>query len=94
MFKSHRLIAAVALIGALATAGPVASASAAQPAAAAAPGTTQGSSVPCYPFPAFCGPNGQPAPWAPWWIRPALGLPPASVWQPVWIGPAPVAPLT
>jgi hypothetical protein len=47
----------------LALAAPVASASAQ---AAAGP-----SGIPCYPYPAFCGPDGQP------WVRPfpALGFP-------------------
>ena len=91
MFKPTRLITAAALIGALAAAGPVASASAAQSAPVVALGTNSGSSIPCYPFPAFCDPStGQPAAWAPWWVRPALGLPPAPLWPPVAI-PPPVA---
>ena len=76
MSKPHRLIAAGAVISALAVAGPVASAGAAQ-AAAAAPTATPGSSVPCYPFPAFCDPTtDKPASWAPSWVWPALGLQP------------------
>jgi hypothetical protein len=83
MFKVHRLIATAAVAGALAVAGPVAGASAAGTGTA----VTSGSSIPCYPFPAFCNPsNGQPAAWAPWWVRPALGLPATPVWPtaPVW----------
>jgi hypothetical protein len=50
-----RKLAVVApVIGALALAAPVAGASAQT---APAPGT-----IPCYPYPAFCGPGGQP-----WW---------------------------
>jgi hypothetical protein len=79
MFKPHRLIAAVAVAGALAVAGPVAGAGATTT-APATPGTT--SSVPCYPFPAWCDSNGQPSPLAPWWVRQALGLPPAPLWPP------------
>ena len=63
MFKIHRLIAAGALAGALAVAGPVAVASAAPSPATVQSSTTAGSSIPCYPFPAFCDPStGQPAP--------------------------------
>ena len=51
-----RKLAAVApVIGALALAAPVAGASAQT---APAPGSP-GSAIPCYPYPAFCGPNGQ-----------------------------------
>jgi hypothetical protein len=83
MLKPNRLIASAALVGALAIAGPVAGASAAQAGAVAAPG----SSIPCYPLPAFCASNGQPAVWAPWWVRPALGLPPLLPWQPISLVP-------
>jgi hypothetical protein len=86
MFKIHRLIAASALAGALAVAGPVAVASAAQSPATVQSGTTAGSSIPCYPFPAFCDPStGQPAAWAPTWVWQALGQTPPS--------PFPVFPL-
>ena len=51
-----RKLAAVApVIGALALAAPVAGASAAT---APAPGSPE-SAIPCYPYPAFCGPGGQ-----------------------------------
>ena len=50
------VIAPVSL--ALALAGPVAAA----PAATTPP--SPGSAIPCYPFPAWCGPNGKP--WVPW----------------------------
>lgn len=48
----RKLVAVAPVIAALALAGPVASANAAP--------------VPCYPYPAFCGVNGQqllPVPW-------------------------------
>jgi hypothetical protein len=61
----------VPVIAALALAAPVASASAQTTPAA-------GSNIPCYPYPAFCGPNGQP--WFP------LSLP----FQPLQFGPGPV----
>jgi hypothetical protein len=83
MLKRNRLITAAALVGALAVAGPVAGASSAQPGAVVTPGTTSGSKIPCYPLPAFCASGGQPAVWAPWWVRPALGLPPVSHWPPI-----------
>jgi hypothetical protein len=76
MLTSKRFITATALVGALAVAGPVTGASAAQAAPAVASATTAGSSIPCYPFPAFCASNGQPAWWAPTWVWPALGLTP------------------
>jgi hypothetical protein len=76
MFTRSRLIAAAAVATALATAGPVAGASAAQPGAIVSSGTSATSNIPCYPLPAFCGSDGQPAWWAPRWVRPALGLPP------------------
>ena len=54
-----RKLAAVApVIGVLALAVPVAGASAAT---APAPGSP-GAGIPCYPYPAFCGPGGQS-----WW---------------------------
>jgi hypothetical protein len=49
----RKLVGVVPVIAALALAAPVASASAQTTAAA-------GSAIPCYPYPAFCGPNGQP----------------------------------
>jgi hypothetical protein len=79
MFSPHRLIAAAAVVGALAVAGPVAGAGATT-GVVAPPSTT--SSIPCYPFPAWCGSNGQPVSWAPFWVRPALGLPPAPLFPP------------
>jgi hypothetical protein len=86
MLKRPRLIAAAAVTGALAAAGPVASASAAQT-AAVAPVPTAGSSIPCYPLPAYCANDGQPAWWAPQWVRLALGYPPTLPWRPITPGP-------
>jgi hypothetical protein len=84
MFTRSRLIAAAALATVLASAGPVAGARAAQPGAVVAPGTSATSNISCYPLPAFCGADGQPASWAPWWVRPALGLPPLPPFPPLW----------
>jgi hypothetical protein len=93
MSKIHRLITAGALLGALAAAGPVATASAAPSAGVTQSASTAGSSIPCYPFPAFCDPsNGQPAAWAPSWVWMALGQTPPSPFgflplpQPIAIG--------
>jgi hypothetical protein len=57
----------VPVIAALALAAPVASASA----QTTAPGA--GSSIACYPYPALCGPSGQP-----WLPSPFLSLLPMS----------------
>jgi hypothetical protein len=89
MFNPHRLIAAAAMTGALAIAGPVAAAGATT--GVVPPSTV--SSVPCFPFPAWCGSSGQPVSWAPWWVRPALGLPPTVTWPPV-ILPSSAVPVT
>ena len=98
MSKIHRLIAAGALLGALAAADPIAGASAATPAGAVQSTATQGSGIPCYPFPAFCDPStGQPAAWAPSWVWLATGQTPPSPFpvitfpQPIAIGQPPVA---
>jgi hypothetical protein len=48
----RKLAGVVPVIAALAIAAPVASASAQTPG--------PGSMIPCYPYPAFCGPSGQP----------------------------------
>ena len=48
----RKLAGVVPVIAVLALAGPVASANAQSPA-----------DIPCYPWPAFCGPNGKP--WIP-----------------------------
>ena len=81
MFKPNRLIAIGAVLGALAAAGPVATAAASSAPTTAATGTNPGSSVPCYPFPAFCDPStGKVASWAPYWVSLALGQPPANPW--------------
>jgi hypothetical protein len=50
----RKLVGVVPVVAALALAAPVASASA-QTTPVSGP-----SSIPCYPYPAFCGPNGQP----------------------------------
>jgi hypothetical protein len=75
----------VPVVAALALAVPVASASA-QTTPVAGP-----SSIPCYPYPAFCGPNGQP------WISyftpqlPQLPqLPPLTGVPHIQFGPGPV----
>jgi hypothetical protein len=60
----RKLAAVVPVITALAFAVPVAGASAQTTAAAGSPGST----IPCYPYPAFCGPGGQP--WFP--LQPSL----------------------
>jgi hypothetical protein len=93
MFKIHRLIATGALLVALAAAGPVASASAAPSAAAVTSASSSGSSIPCYPFPAFCDPStGQPAAWAPTWVWLALGqTPPPLFPQLPLLQPIPIA---
>jgi hypothetical protein len=85
MFTRNRLIAAAAVVGALATAGPVAGASADQTGAVVTPSPT--SSIPCYPLPAWCGSDGQPTPWAPAWVRSALGLAPSPMWSPIQLVP-------
>jgi hypothetical protein len=75
MLKLNRLIAAGSAAAALAAAGPVAAATAAQSPTAA---TNPASDIPCYPLPAFCTPNGQPASWAPAWASLALGFAPSG----------------
>src|SRR5580704_6902493 len=82
MVIGSRFVAAAALVAALAAAGPIADANAAPAPEAVASGGASTSAIPCYPFPAWCGPDGQPVPFAPWWVRPALGLPPSPVWPP------------
>ena len=95
MLKCNRLIAGAAVIGALAVAGPLASANAAQPATPVSSSSTPGSSIPCFPFPAFCDPStGHPASWAPWWVWPALGLQPPPLFSPIPIQPLSTAPLS
>jgi hypothetical protein len=68
----NRLATLAAVMATLAIAAPVAGAS-------AATGTSGNANlstpvIPCYPYPAFCGPNGQP-----WWSFPfplPITLPP------------------
>jgi hypothetical protein len=83
----RKLIGVVPVVAALAIAAPVASAS--------AQATPVGpSSIPCYPYPAFCGPNGQP-----WWSFPSpsvlpfpfgIPMPPLTGPPIVHFGPGPV----
>jgi hypothetical protein len=63
----RKLAAVVPVIAALALAVPVAGASAQTTAAPPA------SQIPCYPYPAFCGPGGQP--WFPLQPSPPTTLP-------------------
>ena len=57
----RKLATVLPVVAVLALTGPVAGASAQTPADAAA---TPGSSIPCYPFPAWCDANGQAlTPW-------------------------------
>jgi len=79
----RKLVGVVPVIAALALAAPVASAGAQT---AAGPG-----SIPCYPYPAFCGPDGQP--WFP--LSSRLGLTPLTGLAPLvapglHFGPGPV----
>ena len=58
----RKLATVLPVVAVLAVSGPVAGASAQTP--APAPTGTPGSSIPCYPFPAWCTPDGQAlAPW-------------------------------
>jgi hypothetical protein len=79
----RKLVSVVPVVAALAVAVPVASASAST---TPAPGP---SSIPCYPYPAFCGPNGQP--WFSYW-SPTQWLPqlPPLTAPPAHFGPGPV----
>jgi hypothetical protein len=52
----RKLAALVPVVAVLAIAGPVAGATAATTAATGSPGAA----IPCYPYPAFCGPGGTP----------------------------------
>jgi hypothetical protein len=61
----RKLVGVVPVVAALALAAPVASAS-----AQTTPVSGPGSMIPCYPYPAFCGPNGQP------WFTFPFPLPP------------------
>jgi hypothetical protein len=54
-----RLAALTAVIATLAIAAPVAGASAATTTAGSVT-TVSPSTIPCYPYPAFCGPGGKP----------------------------------
>jgi hypothetical protein len=79
----RKLVRVVPIVAALALAAPVASAHA-QSTPAAGP-----AAIPCYPYPAFCGPNGQP-----WFSFPApITIPPITIptLPPIFhFGPGPV----
>jgi hypothetical protein len=86
----RKLIGIAPVVAALAFAAPVASASA-QTTSTSGPG----SAIPCYPYPAFCGPNGQP--WfslptfsPPTFQFPLIQLPPLTTAPTVHFGPGPV----
>jgi hypothetical protein len=68
----RKLAGVVPVIAALAIAGPVAGASA-QTTAIPGAATAAASGIACYPYPAFCGPSGQP-----WLPSPLLSLLPMS----------------
>ena len=57
MTASRKLLAIVPTVLVLALGAPLGTATAATPG-------SPGSQSPCYPFPAFCGPDGKP--WSPW----------------------------
>ena len=71
----RKLLGALPVIAVLALAAPVANAGA----------QTPGSMIPCYPYPAFCGPNGQP--WFP--LSSPFQFPPLTGATPQF-GPGPV----
>jgi hypothetical protein len=76
----RKLTRIVPVVAVLALAAPVAAASAATTPA------TGPAAIPCYPYPAFCGPNGQP-----WWQLPQpIGFP---IQFPPLLGPLPFNPL-
>jgi hypothetical protein len=79
--KIRTLAAAIPVAAALAVAGPVAAASAQTTSSTTSPT----SAIPCYPYPAFCGPNGQP--WFQWLPFPQSPI----VMQPLPSLPLPVA---
>ena len=57
----RKLATVLPVVAVLALTGPVAGASAQTP---TTPAPSPGASIPCYPFPAWCGPGGQPlTPW-------------------------------
>jgi hypothetical protein len=58
VYIRNRLVALAVVVATLAIAAPVASASAAE--GASGKPYAANPVIPCYPYPAFCGPNGQP----------------------------------
>jgi hypothetical protein len=75
----RKLVSVVPVIAVLALAAPVANAGAQ---------TAGPSAIPCYPEPAFCGPNGQP--WFPLFQFQPLTLPSLTLPSPINFGPGPV----
>jgi hypothetical protein len=80
----RKLLGLVPVVAVLALAAPVASAS-----ASTTPVSTPGSQIPCYPYPAFCGPNGQPWFGIPYTFQP-ITFPPFHLPGPL---PLPIAPV-
>ena len=80
----RRLAAIVPVVGALALAAPVAIASAQAPVGSPGPAVV----IPCYPYPAYCGPSGNPwLPLYPFGFATPLGTNPGGPSA----GPGPVA---
>ena len=78
--KLRKFAAALPVVAALAVVTPVATANAQTTSTSS---TSPSTSIPCYPYPAFCGPNGQPwFPFFPFQLTPA---------QPIQL-PAPIVP--
>jgi hypothetical protein len=60
----RKLATVLPVVAVLALTGPVAGASAQTDSGSTGTPSSPGSSIPCYPFPAWCGPSGQPlTPW-------------------------------
>jgi hypothetical protein len=60
----RKLATVLPVVAVLALTGPVAGASAQTGSTPPVTPSSPGSSIPCYPFPAWCGPTGQPlTPW-------------------------------
>ena len=80
--KLRKFAAALPVVAALAIVAPVATANAQTTSTSS---SSPGSSIPCYPYPAFCGPNGQP--WFPFF--PFQLTPPQTVQLPTPTLPVP-----